>query len=138
MTILTGVILLAIGLIACFFGKKFYRIVLALFGFTAGYYSMSGVLATQPDMIQIVGSVVAGLIVGFLFWTFYKFAYVLFGAFVGLAIGTIIGITFNLSSAIFAVVAILGLIIGAIIGSRVATLIIEFSTAFGGATQAIV
>lgn len=53
-----------IGLIACFFGKRFYRLILGLTGFAVGYYTVAGALVEQSEAVQIIGAVVAGLIVG--------------------------------------------------------------------------
>lgn len=134
---MTGIILLVIGLIACFFGRRFYRLILGLIGFAIGYYAVTAALVEQTEAVQIIGGLVAGLIVGFLFWTFYKFAYVLFGAFLGLAVAGLIGTAFNLSDTVYLVVAIVLALVGAGLGAAIADLMIRLSTAFGGATQAI-
>lgn len=137
MGLLTGIILLVVGLIACFFGKRYYRLVLALVGFVVGYYAASGLLATQGDAIQIIGGIVAGLVIGFLFWTFYKMAYILFGIFLGLVVAALIGRAFNLDGTVFTILAVVLAIVGALLGTSIADLMIRLSTAFGGATQAI-
>lgn len=137
MAYMTGLILLVIGLIACFFGKRFYRLILGLSGFAVGYYAVTGALVEQSEAVQIIGGIVAGLIVGFLFWTFYKFAYVLFGAFLGLAVAGLIGTAFNLGDTVYLILAIVLMLIGAVLGAAIADLMIRLATSFGGATQAI-
>ncbi len=137
MVIITGVMLLIIGLVACFFGLRLYRYVLALFGFIGGYYTVSGLLATQSDVIQIAGSIVAGIVVAILFWTFYRFAYTLYGLFLGIAVAALIAKSLAVSSGIFLLMAIVLGLLGAVAGNQLADLIIQLSTAFGGSTQVI-
>jgi hypothetical protein len=137
MALFTGIILLVVGLIACFFGKRLYRIVLALSGFVVGYYAASAALVSQSDVVQIVGAVIAGLVVAFVFWSLYKFAYIIFGAFLGLALGAVIGNAFNLDGIVYLIVAVVLAVIGALIGSSLADTMIRLATAFGGASQAI-
>ena len=137
MSLLTGIILLVVGLIACFFGKRLYRIVLALSGFVVGYYGASAVLVGQTDTIQIVGAIVVGLIVALIFWLLYRFAYVLFGVFLGLALGTVIANAFNLDGLVYLIVVVVLALIGGLIGASLADMMIRLATAFGGASQAI-
>ena len=137
MGLTTGIILLVIGLIACFFGWRFYRIILALFGFSLGYYAVLGLLAGQEELIQIGGAVIVGLIVALLFWTYYKFAYILFGIVLGVSVAALLGEAFNLDGTIYLIAVVVLGIIGALLGGVLADLIIRLSTAFGGATQAI-
>lgn len=137
MDYLTGGILLVVGLIACFFGWRFYRMVLALSGFVAGYYAAAGALVDQSDAVQIVGAILAGVIVGFIFWTFYKFAYVLFGAVLGLTAAALIGQAFNLEGSVTLILALVLLVIGGLLGLMLADFMIRLGTSFGGATQAI-
>lgn len=137
MEILTGVILLVVGLIACFFGKRYFRVIMAIQGFAVGYYVVSRLLVDQSDVIQIVAGLVAGLIVGYLFWVLYKFAYMIFGLLLGVLLGTVIGYAFNLDSTIYLIILIVLGILGAILGIALADLMIRLSTAFGGSAQAV-
>ncbi|MCA9887682.1 MAG: DUF4203 domain-containing protein [Anaerolineae bacterium] len=137
MGLLMGIILLVVGLIACFFGRRYYRLVLALVGFVVGYYAVSGLLSAQGDAVQVIGGIVAGVVVGFLFWSFYKMAYILFGIALGLTVAALIGRAFNLDGTVFTILTIVLAIIGGFLGTSIADLMIRLSTAFGGATQAI-
>ncbi len=137
MQILNGIILLVIGLLACFYGWRFYRVVLALFGFALGYYITSGLLLGQADAIQIAGAIIGGLIVGLLFWTFYRFAQILFGAMLGLVAAAMIAVSFNITGVAYLVLALVLAIVGGLIGNALADVIIRLGTAFGGAGQAI-
>jgi len=135
MDLLTGGLLLVVGIIVCFFGLRFYRLVLALLGFVVGFYSASGALAQQSDIVQISGAVVAGLMVAVLFWLFYKFGYALVGVFLGLAVAALIVKAFSLSDAPAIGVALILTIVGAILGVVLADIMIRIGTAFSGATQ---
>jgi hypothetical protein len=137
MSLVTGIILLVLGLITCFFGKRLYRIVLALSGFVVGYYAASAALVGQSDIVQIGGAVIAGLVVAVIFWSLYKFAYIIFGAFLGLALGAVIGNAINLDGTVYLILAVVLAVIGALIGNSLADLMIRLATAFGGASQAI-
>ena len=137
MSALAGIILIVIGLIACFFGKQFYRAVLALFGFVIGFYIVSGLLVGQAEWLQLVGSLAAGILLGIGFYLAYRWAYVLFGGFLGLAIGGMIGNAFNLASLPYVIVALVLMVIGGVLGHVFADLMIRIATAFGGAINVI-
>lgn len=137
MALLTGIILLVIGLIACFFGGRFYRVVLALAGFVIGFYLASAALLQQTEIVQIIGATVVGLIVAFIFWSLYKTAHVLFGAFFGMAVGVMLANALNLEGAVFSIFLLVFAVVGALIGLRIADLMIRLGTAFGGASQAV-
>lgn len=137
MAIVTGLILLVVGLVACFYGLRFYRAILGLLGFGVGYYAAAGFLVGQSDIVQIIVSIVAGLVVGFVFYSLYKFSYVVFGAILGLAIGGIISAALNLEGVIMLVVALVLGVIGALVGNSLADIIIRLSTSFAGSVQAI-
>jgi hypothetical protein len=137
MSALAGIVLIVIGLIACFFGKQYYRIVLGLFGFVIGLYVTSGLLVGQAEWLQIVVSLVAGVLLGYGFYLAYRWAYVLFGGFLGLAIGGMIGNALNLADLLFLIVALILMVIGGLLGRVFADLIIRVATAFGGAINVI-
>ena len=137
MALLTGVILLVVGLLACFFGWRLYRLMLGLFGFVIGYYVVLGLLAEQAEIVQIGGAIVAGLVVGFIFWALYNFAYILFGVFLGIIVAGVIGNAFNLEGIILLVVVVILATIGGVLGAVLADVMIRLGTAFGGASQAV-
>jgi hypothetical protein len=137
MAILTGLLLTGFGLLGCFFGKRLYRIVLALAGFIVGFYVASGLLVGQSDVIIIIASIVAGLIGAFIFWSLYKFAYVLFGLVFGLGLGVLLHNAFNMSDLVGAIVVVVLGVLGAVIGNMIGDLGIRLTTAFGGAVQAV-
>lgn len=137
MDILTGIILLAIGLVACFYGKRLYRIILALAGFAIGFYAMTVILNSRTDFTVALGALIGGLVLSFLFWRFYKFGYFLFGLYLGLVLAALIANAFNLGLTLFGILAVVLGIAGAVAGYFLAVTMIRLSTAFGGATQAV-
>lgn len=137
MTILSAVLLIGIGLVACFFGKKLYRVVLGLFGFVTGYYIASGLLLGQSDIVHLLGSIAVGVVLFIVFYALYKFAYILFGAFLGLAAGALLAHALDLTGVVYLIVAVVLAIIGGVLGNIFADPIIRLATAFGGAIQVI-
>ena len=137
MSILSAFLLISIGLVACFRGKEYYRVVLALFGFLFGYYLTAGLLTSQTQFIQGAISVVVGLVLGGIFYTLYKFAYVLFGAFLGMFATALLARALSMSEIVSIVVALVLTLTGAALGYFLADLMIRISTAFGGAIQVV-
>jgi len=138
MAILTGLILLVLGLIACFFGWRFFRLVMGLQGFVIGYYLAHRLLAAQGDAISIIVGIIAGIVLFYVFYQFlYNYAFVVLGAVLGLAIAGLADAAFNLEGVVALVVAVVLAIIGAIIGNLLSDLMIRISTAFSGAAQAV-
>lgn len=133
MGFLTGIIYLVIGVIACFFGKRFYRVVLALVGFVLGYYLVSGLLVGQSDAILIIASIFGGVAGAVLFWSLYKLGYLLIGAALGLVVAELIANALNLTGVVHGVISVIGLIVGLVLGNSLADLIIRLGTAFNGA-----
>lgn len=137
MPFVTGLLLLIVGLLTCFFGKRLYRIILALSGFVVGYFATSGALLGQSEIVVILVSVVVGLVLAAIFWSLYKFAYVLFGLFLGLALGALIVNALNLENLLGTIILVVLALVGAGIGNIFGDLMIRLSTAFAGATQAV-
>jgi hypothetical protein len=124
------------GLVACFAGYRFFRIVLVLYGFILGALvatsALGGGNTTQLVLTAIAGGIVGGLI--------FYFAYFLGVGLVGAAIGALI---------VHAAWAQIGtdphpaaLIIFAIAGAAVAMIlqryVIVIATAFGGAWTLVI
>ena len=138
MALVTGLILLVIGLIACFFGWRFFRLVMGLQGFVVGYYLAHRLLAAQGDAISIIVGVIVGIVLFVIFYQFlYNYAFVVLGAVLGLALAGLVDTAFNLDGTVALIVAVVLAIIGAIIGNVLSDLMIRISTAFSGAAQAV-
>ncbi|MBK8021108.1 MAG: DUF4203 domain-containing protein [Chloroflexi bacterium] len=138
MAVLSGIIWLLIGLVTCFFGKRLYRIVLALGGFFLGYYAGLSLLAGQGELTQLIVGVVLGVILAVVFYTLYNYAYALFGALLGAALAAVLAEALGVQSNIVVVVILgVGAAIGAAIGIVLADFMIRLGTSFGGAIQTV-
>jgi len=131
-----AIVLLLGGAVACFFGYRLFRIVLAIFGFIVGAFAASSVFGVSDTGPMIVAAIVGGLIG----------AGILIGAyFVGVALaGAVIGaVTANLLFAATGqdphfIVLILFTIVGAAGAMYLQRYFIIVFTAFGGAWTLIV
>jgi hypothetical protein len=137
MPILTAVILIAVGAVTCFFGKKLFRIGMALAGFAIGYYFGAELLVGQTEILIIAISIVTGIIGAVIFYSLYKFNYVLAGLYLGLAVAILLINAINMSGVVAVVVAIVVGIIGAVIGGVLGDPLLRLGTAFGGATSIV-
>src|SRR5688572_6417409 len=57
-----AIVLVIGGIVACFFGYRLFRIVLAIFGFIVGAFAASSVFGVSDTGPMIVAAVVGGLI----------------------------------------------------------------------------
>lgn len=137
MSLISALLLIAVGAVACFFGKRLYRVMLALIGFVIGFYATAELLGTQPDLAAIVGAVLAGLVVGAAFTLLYKFAYILFGLGLGLVLAEFIATALGLQDTPALILALVLAVVGAVVGWRLADFILRLSTALGGAVQVV-
>ena len=138
MAIITGLILLLIGLVACFFGWRFFRLIMGLQGFVIGYYLAQRLLVAQGEGIALIVGIILGVILFFIFYMFlYNLAFVVFGAILGLAIGALIDSALNVDGIVALVIALVLAVIGAVIGNMLSDVMIRISTAFAGAAQAV-
>jgi hypothetical protein len=92
--ILIGLVALAIGLVLCFAGYRFFRVMIALWGFLVGVLVGSQVTVTYGGANLIGGAlpwivgIVLGIILALLAYTLYQLAIAILGAGVGYSIGT--------------------------------------------------
>jgi len=129
-------ILLAGGLVACFAGQRFFRVVLAVFGFVLGALLATSFLAPTESPITLVtalGGGVAGALVLVL-------AYYVGVAFAGAALAAIlVHLAWSRIGGEPHAIAIVGACIaGALITLALQRLVIIVGTAFGGAWTALV
>ncbi len=125
------ILTIIVAVLACFFGYKLNKVMLALIGFTAGYHlgtTLADVLALDGGVIVIL-SVIIGLIFGFVSFKLY-----LIGVFI-----TCFMLTYVLCEATIDVAnlkQILGLVCGVIVGVLGVIFtrpIIMLATSLGGA-----
>jgi hypothetical protein len=79
-------ILVAGGLLSCFFGYRLFKVVLALFGFIIGALAASSVFGESAATAMVIAALVGGLCGGLLMLAAYFLGVALVGAGVGVAI----------------------------------------------------
>ena len=91
---LIGALVLLVGAAFCFVGYRFFRILIAIWGFFAGFNLGAGAMTAlfNNAFLGTTTGIVLGLVIGLVFaalaYFFYYFAVVLLGASVGYSIGT--------------------------------------------------
>src|SRR5215510_11748579 len=78
-----AVILLASGIVSCFFGYRLFRAVLAIFGFIFGVIMASSVFGISSGTMMVVAFVIGGLIGAFILIVAYFLGVALAGAAIG-------------------------------------------------------
>ncbi len=145
---LIGALVLLVGLLFCFVGYRFFRILITIWGFFAGFNlgtaAMTALFTNHP-FLQTTTGIVLGLVIGLVFaalaYFFYYFAVVLLGATAGYDLGSgLIGlISTNLNLIAFIVgVAVAVIFVLIILIFNLPKLLIMVFTALGGAVAMIV
>jgi hypothetical protein len=129
-------ILLGGGIIACFFGYRLFRTVLAIFGFILGALAASSVFGVSDTALMLIAAVVGGLIGAFVLIAAYFVGVALVGAGLGAVIANLVFSAGDRDPSVF--VVILFSIAGAIGASYLQRYFIIVGTAFGGAWTMIV
>ncbi len=145
---LIGALVMLVGLLFCFIGYRFFRILITIWGFFAGFNlgaAAMTALFTNSPFIQTTAGIVLGLVLGLVFavlaYFFYYFAVVLLGATAGYDLGSgLIGlISNNLNLIAFIVgVAVAVIFVLLILILNLPKLLIMVFTALGGAVAMIV
>ena len=131
--------LIFLGLVFCFLGWRFFRLIMGVQGFIFGYYVMQRLLAQEHANLVVPLSIAAGAVLFILFYAFlYQWAFVVFGIGLGLTLAGVLDASFNFEPMIFAAIAIVAAVIGGLVGGMLADVMIRLSTAFSGAAQVIV
>ena len=79
-------VLLLSGIVACFFGHRLFRVVLALFGFIIGALAASSVVGSSSSTYMLVAAVVGGLAGAGLLTAAYFVSVALLGAMLGVTV----------------------------------------------------
>jgi hypothetical protein len=131
-----AMVLLAAGLVACFFGYRLFRIVLAIFGFIIGSLAASSVFGVSDTGPMVIAAVVGGLVgAGVLIA-----AYFVGVALVGAGLGALVAnLAFSASAQDPPFLAlVLCSMVGAVAAMYLQRYVIVIGTAFGGAWTLIV
>jgi hypothetical protein len=128
--------LLAGGVISCFFGYRLFRTVLAIFGFVLGGMLASSVFGVSNTTMMLVAWVLGGLAGAFILIFAYFLGVALAGAAIGAAVANVMFSIGNRDPR--ALIVILFSITGAIAAMYLQRYFIIVFTAFGGAWTMIV
>ena len=144
---LIGALVLLVGLVFCFVGYRFFRILITIWGFFAGFNLGTAAMVAlfNNAFLQTTTGIILGLVIGLVFavlaYVFYYFAIVLLGATAGYDLGSgLIGlISNNLNFIAFIVgVAVAIVFVLLILLFNLPKLLIMVFTALGGAVAMIV
>ena len=129
-------ILLAGGIVSCFFGYRLFRTVLAIFGFILGALAASSVFGISNTTLMLVAAVIGGLVGAFILIAAYFVGVALMGAGLGAVIANLVFSGGGRDPSVF--VVILFSVAGAVGATYLQRYFIIVGTAFGGAWTMIV
>jgi hypothetical protein len=132
-----AIILGLLGIVECFFGYRFFRLVLAVIGFFIGAGFAIALVNSDQALINALVGLVGGVIGATLFYYLYFIGTFLAGIALGGTVAAVLAANLNLTSNVTNIVVIVGAVIGGILGIIFSKYIIMLSTAFTGATQII-
>lgn len=131
-----ALVLVAGGVLSCFFGYRLFKVVLAIFGFIVGGLAASSVFGEGAATAMAIAAIVGGLCGAFLMLAAYFVGVALVGAGVGVA--TIHLIWTQITGDPHPAVVILGAVAGALLSTWLQRYVIILGTAFGGAWTTVV
>ncbi len=129
-------ILIGGGLLACFFGYRSFKVVLAVFGFILGALAASSVFGVSDTTPMVIAAVVGGIAGGALLLAAYFVGVALVGAGVGALLAQLIWTQVEGDPHPFVVV--LFSVAGALLATWLQRYVIILGTAFGGAWTVLV
>jgi hypothetical protein len=145
--LVVAILALVIGLAFCFAGYRFFRLLIAIWGFFAGFMLASQAIAPSAGghiLISVIGVVIAvivGLIVAALAYYLYVAAVAILGASVGFWIGTglmtALGFSSQSAPALLVGIVVAVILVLIILAWNLTKLLIIISTSLGGASTAI-
>ena len=129
-------VLIAGGLLACFFGYRLFKVVLAVFGFIIGAIVASSVFGSNDTTPMVIAGIVGGLVGATLLLAAYFVGVALIGAGIGALLVNLIWTQVEGDPHPFTV--ILFSVAGALLATWLQRYVIILATAFGGAWTLIV
>jgi hypothetical protein len=131
-----AIVLVVGGLVACFFGYRLFKFVLAIFGFILGALAASSLFGVSDTWPMVVAAIVGGLVGALLLLAAYFVGVALVGAGIGALIANLIWTQIEGDPHPFVVV--LFSVAGALVATWLQRYVIILGTAFGGAWTLIV
>jgi hypothetical protein len=124
-------VLIAGGFLACFFGYRSFKVVLAVFGFILGAVAMTSFFGPSNTMPMMIAAVIGGIVGGGLLLAAYFVGVALVGAGVGALLAQLIWTQIEGDPHPF--IIILFSVAGALVATWLQRYVIILCTAFGGA-----
>ena len=131
-----AIVLVAGGVLSCFFGYRLFKVVLAIFGFIIGGLAASSVFGESAATAMVIAAVVGGLCGAFLLLAAYFVGVALVGA--GLGVACVHLVWTQIQGDPHPAVVILGAVAGALLSTWLQRYVIILGTAFGGAWTVVV
>lgn len=136
--VVLATILVVVGLVWCFAGQRLYRMVVAIGGMLLGAGIAASLLEGQSDAVFYGGIIVAAVIIGFIFYSLYRFQVVLVGALVGITVGLLIISALNINDELLhTVILAVSAVAGTGLAFSLANIILRVGTAFVGAVMIV-
>ena len=132
-----AIVLGLLGIVECFFGYRFFRIVLAIVGFFVGAGIAIALVNTDQSAVNLLAGVIGGLIGATIFYFLYFLGTFLAGIALGATVAAILAGNLGLTASATNIVVLVGAVIGGILGFVLSKYIIMLSTAVTGATQIV-
>ena len=129
-------ILLAGGIISCFFGYRLFRTVLAIFGFIFGAFGASSIIGASNTTVALITGLGGGLVGAFIMITAYFVGVAVAGAAIGAVIANVAFSVGGRDPSVY--IVILFAVAGAAAATYLQRYFIIVFTAFGGAWTMIV
>ena len=131
-----AIILIVGGIFSCFYGYRFFRLVLAIFGFIIGALAASSIFGVSDTMPMIIAAIVGGLVGAAILFLAYFVGVAMVGAGLGAVVANVAFTAGERAPNVF--VVILCSAIGAAAAMYLQRYFIIVGTAFGGAWTMIV
>ena len=145
--LIVGIVALLVGIAFCFAGYRFFRFLIAIWGFLTGFlltiqaFSMSSGGHLLLSVVVLIIAVIVGLVLAALAYYLYVAAVVILGASVGFSIGTglVAAVGYGSHGALALLVGIICAIVLAILTLtlNLTRLLIIIGTALGGASAIV-
>jgi len=130
-----AIVLIAGGIVACFFGHRLFRLVLAIFGFILGAMFASSLFGASDTSLMLGGALVGGIAGAGLLIAAYFVGVALVGAGLGVLAAHLVASTMG-SQPGFVVIVVCS-VIGAVGSMYLQHYVIIIGTAFGGSMTLI-
>jgi hypothetical protein len=145
--LVVGIVALLIGIAFCFAGYRFFRVLIAIWGFLTGFlltaqaFGFSGGRYLHMSVPGLIIALIVGLVLAFLAYYLYVAAVVILGASVGFWIGTGLATAagYGSHSSLALLIGIICAVVLAILilALNLTRLLIIISTALGGASAMV-